>query len=239
MGLFDFLRKFANPTAGDGNQNNSKGKERIKIIFTETINGKTSTVSAQNTEDDDELFPTDFEHLTKNGDLPFGWLSRNKEFTEKINNEYLYFWKMWLETRDKSPKELYPALKSFVLYLEDAEKLCKSKGECFELWFYELIASKEYIAKLKGELDELTANFDTLQKDYENKLLKEEKIKTMKPDVICLLKENDGILQSDFWKLFDDEICKAAASDIVYALLKEGKIERTKSGRSYILHYKE
>ena len=61
----------------------------------------------------------------------------------------------------------------------------------------------------------------------------------MKSDVILLLKENDGILQSDFWKLFDDEICQAAASDIVYALLKEGKIERTKVGRSYSLHYKE
>lgn len=179
------------------------------------------------------------EHITEDGELPFGWIFRNKEFTDKISGEYSHFLNLWLESRSKSPKEQYSALKSFVLYLEDAEKLCKSKGECFELWFCEYLTTKDYISKRKSELEDLTANFDALQKDYENKLLKEEKVKTMKSDVIVLLKENDGILQSDFWKLFDDEICRAAATDIVYALWREGKIERTKSGRSFILHYKE
>ena len=103
------------------------------------------------------------------------------------------------------------------------------------------MASKDYIEQRKRELDELTANFDELQKKYEadqkREQEKQEKIATMKSDVIILLKENDGILQSDFWKLFDDEISRDAAKDIVYALVKQGEIERTKSGRSYILNY--
>jgi hypothetical protein len=148
-----------------------------------------------------------------------------------------------LDSRNKSPRERYAPLKSLILYLEDAEKLCVPKGECFEYWFYHCLISKDYIEKRKNELSELMTNMDVLQKEYELKMQREEekqrKIIEMKSDVILLLKENNGILQSDFWKLFDDEICRAAASDIVYSLLKEGKIERTKSGKSYILHYKQ
>lgn len=181
--------------------------------------------------------------LTEEGDLPWGWVSKNKCFVDKITNEYSYFLNLWLDGTKKSPKDQYAPLKSFVLYLEDVENLCVSKGECFELWFYECIASKDYIQKRKKELEELVANMDILQKEYELKTQKEKekqrKTIEMKSAVILLLKENDGVLQSDFWKFFDDEICRAAASDIVYSLLKEGKIERTKSGRSYTLHYKQ
>lgn len=205
---------------------NFKKKKDVKVVFMEP------------SEPDDDM-----EHLTKKGELPYGWVYRNREFTSKIQSEYSYFLNAWIESRTKSPKEQYPALKSFILYLEDAEKLCKSKGECFEFWFYELIASTDYINKRKEELKVLVENMDSLQEEYELRLRKEEekqqKIIEIKPDVILLLKENDGILQSDFWKLFDDELCRSAASDIVYALTKEGKIERIKSGRSYILHYKE
>ena len=97
----------------------------------------------------------DFEHLTKEGELPFGWLYRNKDFVDKINSEYSYFLNMWLDSRSKSPKEQYAALKSFVLYLEDVEKLCKSKGECFEFRFYEILASKNYIEQRKNDLEKL------------------------------------------------------------------------------------
>ena len=184
-----------------------------------------------------------YDRLTTDGELPFGWIYRNKDFVNKIGEEYSYFLDMWLDTKNKSPKEQYQALKSFVIYLEDAEKLCKSKGECFEFWFYELHISKKRIEELKNKLKELTANLDVLQEEYEIKKQKQEeqqqKAVEMKPVVVALLKEKDGILQSDFWKLFEDETSRAAASDIVYSLLKEGKIERTKSGRSYTLHYKE
>lgn len=100
----------------------------------------------------------DLVHLTPEGELPWGWHSHNKEFTEKTNKEYSHFLNMWLDSRTKSPKEQYEALKSFVLYLEDLEKLCISKGECFEFWFYEILTSKGYIEARKAELSELQTN---------------------------------------------------------------------------------
>ena len=185
----------------------------------------------------------DLNHLTKEGELPWGWHTHTKEFTDKIKNEYSVFLKLHIESRSKAPQLQYQALKSLVLYLEDVEKLCKSKGECFEFWFYNILTSGDYLPNLKEELRYLVTNMDKLAKEYELNAWKEKekqrKIIEMKSDVILLLKENDGILQSDFWKLFDDEICKMAASDIIYGLIKEGKIERIKSGRSYILHYKK
>jgi hypothetical protein len=183
------------------------------------------------------------EHLTRKGELPQGWYLHTKEFTDKVKTEYSYFLNWYIESRNKSPREKYSALKSLLLYLEDVERFCKSKDECFEFWFYEILISRDYIPKLNAELKHLVTNMDSLEKEYELKAWKEKEkqrnIIDMKSDVILLLKENDGILQSDFWKLFDDEICRAAASDIVYSLIKEGKIERIKSGRSYILHYKK
>ena len=97
----------------------------------------------------------DFEHLDENGELPFGWIYRNKEFVEKVQNEYSYFMEMWLESKKKSPIEYRSALKSFVLYLEDVQILCKSKGECFEFWYYEILTSHDYLEKRKQELKEL------------------------------------------------------------------------------------
>ena len=144
MGFFDFLKK--------KEQNKASDPPRLKIAFTETVNGKTSQVEAQTPPNAGDTSPTDFEHLTKEGDLPFGWIYRNKEFTDKIQSEYSYFLNLWLDSRSGSPKEQYAALKSFVLYLEDAEKICISKGECFEFWFYEIIASADYIDKRKNEL---------------------------------------------------------------------------------------
>jgi hypothetical protein len=194
-----------------------------------------NTTTEQTTTKDSALSPTDFEHLTKEGDLPWGWYTHTKEFTNKINNEYSYFLNMWLESRTKSPLEKYSALKSFVVYLEDTERLCKSKGECFEFWFYETLASKDYIEKRKIELDQLTTNFDELQSNH-NKRNKE--VSNLDERVIKTLKEHPNILQTDFIKLFDP-IVQPDVREKLYWLDKSGKLERTKSGRSYVLHYKE
>ena len=65
---------------------------------------------------------TDYDHLTEEGELPWGWLYHNKEFVDRTQTEYTHFLNNWIDATKKSPKELYPALKSFALYLEDLEK---------------------------------------------------------------------------------------------------------------------
>ncbi len=172
----------------------------------------------------------DYDHLTEEGELPFGWLYLNKEFTEQIKREFTVFLHNWIEAKQQSPLELYNALNSFVQFLKSAGRLCESKGECFEYWFYSIITSKDYIEKRENELIELSVNRFELQEIYEKK-------QHLFPAVIDLLKANDGILQSDFKKLFDEPF-QNEVSDILYHLHKEGKLERIKSGRTYILHFR-
>lgn len=170
-----------------------------------------------------------------NGDLPWGWITHNKDFIDKISSEYSYFLDNWIDTRSKSPKELYSSLKAFVLYMEDVEKLCKSKGECFEFWFYEILTGKNYLTIRKSELRKLEENLFEKQKVYEER---QKKLLLLEDQIIQMLQAHDGILQSNFRKLFDESV-QADVSNILYALQKDGKLNRTKSGRSYLLHFKE
>ncbi|MFQ7767635.1 MAG: hypothetical protein ACLRIL_04750 [Fusicatenibacter saccharivorans] len=102
-------------------------------------------------------------------DLPFGWVAHNKEFIEPIEKEYSYFLQSWLDARNGSPKELYSALKSFVLYMKDVEELCKSKGECYEFWFTECLTGKDYLKNRQQELDQLSKTVQIQQTEYERK----------------------------------------------------------------------
>lgn len=130
MGLFDFIKKIDTVT-----------KQQPRATQTETNH-----------------LGEQYDRLTPDGELPWGWVTINKEFCDRITGEFSYFLNTWVESRHKTPMDHYSALKSFVVYLEDVEKLCKSKGECFEFWFREILTSKDYIDSRKKELEELTAN---------------------------------------------------------------------------------
>jgi hypothetical protein len=173
--------------------------------------------------------------LTPDGELPWGWIARNKEFCGRINGEYTHFLNAWLQVRSKSPKEQYSALKSFVVYLEDVEKLCKSKGECFEFWFREILTGNGYTEKRRKELEELTTNLDGLQKEY---VKRNELLSDLDNSIIKMLIDNPGVLQSDFVKMFDP-LVKNDVREKLYFMEKTGELERTKTGRSYTLHYKQ
>ena len=88
-------------------------------------------------------------------ELPFGWTYQNRVFCEKIQNETNFFRDKWIASFKKGNAEKYAALKSFVLYLEDALRLCRAKGELFALWFDQIVADEAYLKKRKNELLEL------------------------------------------------------------------------------------
>ena len=207
MGLFDFMKKKA-PV--------SNKKPQVAIAETNSFG---------------ELY----DRLTPEGELPFGWVTRNKMFCQRINREYSHFLNLWLESRNKSPLEQYSALKSFVQYLEDVEKLCKSNGECFEFWFREILTGTGYVETRKKELEELTANFDKMQTNYDRR---NDQLCNLDNRIIKILINNPGILQADFVKMFDPLI-QSDVREKLYFMEKAGKLERIKSGRSYILHYKK
>ena len=229
MGFFDFLKngKKENVNTEEFDLFSGKGLvEHIRSKMDKPTAEKVLKVLQEVAKPADDL-----EHLTAEGELPWGWHTHTKDFTSKIHGEFSYFLNMWLDARKKSPKELHSALKSFVVYLEDAERICKSKGECFEFWYYQILSAPDYLEKRKEELNQLTADLDQLQEKYINKQL-------LKPIVLALLKENDGILQSELKKLVDEKFHNVFA-DVLYHLHRTGEIERTKSGKSYILHCKK
>ena len=212
MALFNYIRK----------KLTSENKEEKKTVY---VNSTEKSM----------------DKLTEDGNLPWGWVTKNKDFTEKIQKEFNYFLNNWLSSREKEPLRRYETLKSFVIYLEDVKKLCESKSECHVFWFTEILTSKGYLDERKAELDYLQTNFNQIDKDYKEQVVKQKevdrKIVEMESTVMNLLRKHNGILQSEFWKLFDKD--QDVVQEIVYSLWKKGVITKTKSGRSYILTLKQ
>ena len=163
------------------------------------------------------------------GDLPWGWVAHKKDFIEPIEKEYSYFLQSWLDARNGSPKELYSALKSFVLYMKDVEELCKSKGECYEFWFTECLTGKDYLKNRQQELDQLSKTVQIQQTEYERK---QKLLPVLESSLTDFLQTNQDILQKDVYKNFDPCV-KPEIQHLLYDWEKSGKIQRTKVGNTY------
>ena len=171
----------------------------------------------------------------ENGDdeviFPQGWFYQNKDFIDKINTEYSYFLKNWVDSKQKDVRTQYGALKSFVIYLQDIEKLCKSKGELFYTWFIEILTTPSYLDMRKeelrifqSELDQRLAN----EKEYN------EAMDGIDEKLIQIINENPGILQKDLYALFTPLVKKEIQSTL-YQLDKNSLIQREKVGNTYKL----
>lgn len=165
--------------------------------------------------------------------LPFEWISQNAEFVNKIKNEYNYFLNLYNES-DVPIRQKRANLKSLIYYIYDARKLCEQKGELFEEWFVNYLCDDDFLSKKLLELEYMDKHFDELQ-------LKEKiqaaHLPTLKNDVINIIKNNNGILQTDLYKHFPPEI-KQDVSEKIYFMAKEGIIQREKSERTYKLKLK-
>lgn len=177
------------------------------------------------------------DRLTPEGNLPFGWYSANKAFTEKIENEHRYFVEEYVNSRYKSPKERYAALKSLVLHTDDVRKLCASKGECFVYWSTALFGDEDF-QSLKDELKNIEEHYDDLEEKYEiEQRIQTKIIPELKRKLPKIIRQNPGILQTDVYKMFPSEY-KTHISYELYNMERAGKIERQKSGRTYSLRTK-
>lgn len=171
-----------------------------------------------------------FEDIAESDDeLPWGWIAKNKEFIDKIEGEYSYFLDNWINARNKSPRELHSALKSFVGYMESVQKLCGSKGKYFEIWCNEILLSPGYLDARKKELEESSTEWLNLQREYDQK---QKLLLTLHDDLWNLIISNDSILQTDIYKHFDNSV-KQDIQSLLYNWDKLGKISRIKTGRTY------
>ncbi len=204
MGFFNFLKK--------------KQKQPIPQPQ-DTTSSKVKTTDYKN-----NSFGEPLDRLV-DGDLPWGWIHHNEKFINEIKTEYSYSLNKWVNARNSSTQELYSALKSFVHYMEDVDKLCKSKGECFEFWFIEVLTGKGYLEKRKAELQFLESHYDEL-------VNLDKRRETLPDDLWNYLSDHNGILQKDIYKDFDTTL-RNDIQQLLYQWDKENKIKRIKEGNTY------
>lgn len=175
-------------------------------------------------------FGEDLTHLTADGELPWGWISANRNFTDKIEAEYRYFADRFYEEKKKGISAEYSALKSLVLYMEDAKKLCASKGECFAKWAEISVAHPETLADYKQRIAYIEENIDSLFRT-------EKALKKLNAEIVEIIRSEPGVIQSDIYKRFDPSM-KNHISNELYQMEAHNVIIREKSGRSYKLYIK-
>lgn len=183
----------------------------------------------------------DQKHLTSDRKLPTGWYYHNKDFINKVQDEYNSFLNNWIDNRYKSPKERYASLKSLILYIQDLRKLCKRKGECYEYWLSEKFCSfsdADYNRWLQ-ELKYIEEHYDELNDEYKKKVnIEEVIIPKLKKELPKLIKKSPGILQTEVYKMYPADY-KEHVSYALYKMAHEGLITREKTGRTYSLRIKK
>lgn len=231
MGLFDFLKKKKNT-----NLNN------VDPLNIDSLISWYKSQKPNATEKDIANFfakiaepEKDLEHLTPEGELPWGWFNQNKSFTNKIQNEYSYFLDNWINSRGKDVRTEYGALKSLVLYIKDAKTLCETKGECFSKWFSDCIADREYLEIRQADLKYIEEHYDELLKQEQVKRnIEQNLLPHLRTDLLNIIQSTPGILQTDIYKKFDPPAKEYVSSEL-YFMAKDGIIKREKAGRTYSL----
>jgi hypothetical protein len=92
-------------------------------------------------------------HLTPEGDLPFGWMAYNKEIIDQMESELMTFRNAVDDAVD--PLDKYAAMKSYLLHLEAGKKHYSKINECAGKYFEEYICDTPYVDKIKKQFDAL------------------------------------------------------------------------------------
>lgn len=210
-------------------------KYRAKENSTPSDGLPISPIVPNRSESQSNSFGQKMDRLTPEGDLPFGWVYKNKEFVDKATAEYIYFSKQYTDHEYGDPKEKYAGLKSLLLYIEDTKKHYAKKGECFLFWFVETWAKAEEVKELYSELQYIEEHYDELKKEYDRRQYIEHiLIPELKKKAIEVVTESPGIIQTDAYNYFNPDV-KSYVQEAFRILSREGKIKREKHGRTYKL----
>lgn len=169
------------------------------------------------------------DRLDENGNLPYGWYYANREFTQQVEDQYRYFLNEFINAKreDRGILAVRDALKSFITYMEDVKRICEANGECFVAWASHSICNTASMDGYKEELKRIEDNMDELIK-------KEKLVKWLRPELLKIVREEPGIVQSDIYRRFDPDL-KFEIQNQLYLLWSWNVIIREKAGRSYKL----
>lgn len=162
--------------------------------------------------------------------FPSGFFYENKHFLKEIEDHFHYFQNEYISAKkqEKGIQAVRAALKSFIVYMEDVERICASKGEPFIKWSKLKICNEDSMESYRNDLKKIEDNLEEL-------IAKENLVKWLKPELLKIVQEEPGIYQPDIYKRFDASL-KPEVSNQLYLLYAKGLIKREKSGRSYKLY---
>ena len=180
------------------------------------------------------MFAEDLEHLTPEGNLPFGWhqsAPEIEEMDEKLGSLIDVY--VNLHKSGGSVDAKIEIIHGILAYLAEYKAYCYGKNECYIKYFsdsYEHCHNSRnpdftMQSQYEGFLQELLDNYDALK-------LRETLIKTLPDDLMNYLKANNGILQKDVYKAFD-KVVKNDIQNLLYQWSKDGCIKREKEGSTY------
>lgn len=162
--------------------------------------------------------------------FPSGFHYENRHFLKEIEDHYHYFQDEYISAKkqEKGILAVRSALASLIVYMEDVERICASKGEPFVKWSKLSICNEANMEGYRNDLKKIEDNLNEL-------LEKENLVKWLKPELLNIIIEEPGIYQPDIYKRFDASL-KPEVSNQLYLLSAKGIITREKSGRSYKLY---
>lgn len=232
MGLFDFFRKKKPEPCQEPQK--TKAEFMSELEQADSL-GSIATVLAENNiiskpiDENHNTFGEDLQHLTPDGELPFGWVYYYQQFTSQQEKKIDMKWKaVYSATSTQSKLEAY---EKYFGTVARVESVCKKAGECHYKWFCENILGSDWY---KTQV----VRYEEFKIAAPNLIRRDTLLETLEHDIMSKLQECDGMLQSEFVKLFDPLI-KKDVSDFLYNAERYGRIKRTKSGRSYILETKK
>lgn len=174
-----------------------------------------------------------FDRLDANGHIPSGWYYANYQFTQQMKANYDYFLNRYIVAKKEEHGiiAVRNALKDFITYMEDAKRVCESRGECFVAWGELHIFDQLAVDGYKRDLQEIEENLQAI-------IEKEKLIKWLRPELLRIIREEPGVVQSTIYKRFDTDL-KFEVQNQLYMLWSHDIIIREKSGRSYKLYIKQ
>ena len=195
----------------------------------------------------------------------FDFLKKNSKNGSNVNKTQIKEWEKDLSVYQTVQREIKPLedvfvgcavllkyrhpvdeeiaiLQKLIKTYEEARQKCYKMGrdyaEYFRINWDECRQTKEngpsYITPYQQQLEYIKFHYKELK---EKEKQYQQQSKGLEKRLVAYLKMNDSVLQSDIYKSFGP-LVKDDIRELLYQMEKTGKVERKKSGRSYIVMLK-
>ena len=178
--------------------------------------------------------------LNKDGEIPQGWYLNNKEYLDSFERKMTDYAQ---EARSAQIEKKPGIYREMIETYYDFKRECYKKNECFAKYFADMWEhcsnsrndDFEYITPFEDELKEIESNYAELLR---NERVVRNAIPSLRNEIIGIVsRHNEGILQTDIYKMFDDSL-KDTIRDEIYQCCKDDLITRDKQGRTYLVKLK-